>query len=258
MTSALAHMNDFVTAMHETSGLLDEIPDGVSVAEAEFQALEYIQRFVPLEGKAPLAGNTIGTDRMFLAKYMPRVDRWLHYRNVDVSSIKELSRRWYPRAYIHAPAKDGGHRALADIRESIRELAYYRRGGLRSASRDRRATAHGPPRPPPFRRSLPECERIVVVARSRGRHGGYSSVGRAPGCGPGGRGFKSRYSPQPVEVHDRDGCRRIRGARRRRARPASRRHGRRTRQRRVRRRGPPGGRQSRPARPVRRLGADRT
>lgn len=124
--SALANMSEFVTKMHESSGLLAEIPHGVSVADAEFQALEYIQQFVPLRGKAPLAGNTIGTDRMFLAKYMPRIDRWLHYRNVDVSSIKELSRRWYPRAYIHAPAKDGGHRALADILESIRELAYYR------------------------------------------------------------------------------------------------------------------------------------
>lgn len=124
--SALENMNDFVTAMHEKSGLLSEIPLGVTVADAEFQVLEYIQRFVPVEGKAPLAGNTIGTDRMFLAKYMPRVDRWLHYRNVDVSSIKELARRWYPRAYIHAPSKDGGHRALADILESVRELAYYR------------------------------------------------------------------------------------------------------------------------------------
>ncbi|MFJ6679289.1 oligoribonuclease [Microbacterium sp. NPDC091382] len=123
--SALAHMNDFVTKMHESSGLLEEIPHGVSLADAEFQVLEYIQRFVP-EGKAPLAGNTIGTDRMFLARYMPRVDRWLHYRNVDVSSVKELARRWYPRAYFNAPAKDGGHRALADIRESVRELAYYR------------------------------------------------------------------------------------------------------------------------------------
>ena len=123
--SALEHMNDFVTKMHEASGLLAEIPNGVSLADAEYQVLEYIQRFVP-EGKAPLAGNTIGTDRMFLARYMPRVDRWLHYRNVDVSSVKELSRRWYPRAYFNAPAKDGGHRALADIRESIRELAYYR------------------------------------------------------------------------------------------------------------------------------------
>jgi len=124
--SALAHMSEFVTKMHVSSGLMTEIPHGVSVADAEFQALEYIQQFVPLEGKAPLAGNTIGTDRMFLAKYMPRIDRWLHYRNVDVSSIKELARRWYPRAYIHAPAKDGGHRALADILESIRELQYYR------------------------------------------------------------------------------------------------------------------------------------
>ncbi|REC97146.1 oligoribonuclease [Microbacterium sp. AG157] len=124
--SALANMGEFVTDMHRSSGLLDEIPNGVSLADAEFQTLEYIQRFAPVEGKAPLAGNTIGTDRMFLAKYMPRVDRWLHYRNVDVSSIKELSRRWYPRAYFQAPAKNGGHRALADIRESIRELAYYR------------------------------------------------------------------------------------------------------------------------------------
>ncbi|MDT0117912.1 oligoribonuclease [Microbacterium sp. PRF11] len=124
--SALANMGEFVTDMHRSSGLLDEIPFGVSLADAEFQALEYIQRFAPVEGKAPLAGNTIGTDRMFLAKYMPRVDRWLHYRNIDVSSIKELSRRWYPRAYFQAPAKNGGHRALADIRESIRELAYYR------------------------------------------------------------------------------------------------------------------------------------
>ena len=124
--SALANMGEFVTDMHRSSGLLDEIPNGVSLADAEFQTLEYIQRFAPVEGKAPLAGNTIGTDRMFLAKYMPRVDRWLHYRNVDVSSIKELSRRWYPRAYFQAPTKNGGHRALADIRESIRELAYYR------------------------------------------------------------------------------------------------------------------------------------
>ncbi|PVE76037.1 oligoribonuclease [Microbacterium testaceum] len=124
--SALANMGEFVTDMHRSSGLLDEIPNGVSLADAEFQTLEYIQRFAPVEGKAPLAGNTIGTDRMFLAKYMPRVDRWLHYRNVDVSSVKELSRRWYPRAYFQAPAKNGGHRALADIRESIRELAYYR------------------------------------------------------------------------------------------------------------------------------------
>lgn len=124
--AALEHMNEFVTNMHETSGLIQEIPGGVTVEEAEAQTLAYIKRFVPLERKAPLAGNTIGTDRMFLAKYMAQVDQWLHYRNVDVSSIKELSRRWYPRVFFQAPAKDGGHRALADILESIRELRYYR------------------------------------------------------------------------------------------------------------------------------------
>jgi oligoribonuclease len=123
---ALANMNDFVTKMHETSGLIEEIPDGVSLAEAEDKTLEYIKQFVPLERKAPLAGNTIGTDRMFLAKYMQRVDQYLHYRNVDVSSVKELSRRWYPRVFFQAPEKNGGHRALADILESIRELQYYR------------------------------------------------------------------------------------------------------------------------------------
>jgi oligoribonuclease len=124
--AALAHMNEFVTQMHTTSGLIEEIPGGVTLADAQEQTLAYLRRFAPLQHKAPLAGNTIGTDRMFLAKYMPAVDQWLHYRSVDVSSIKELSRRWYPRVYMHAPAKDGGHRALADIRESIRELAYYR------------------------------------------------------------------------------------------------------------------------------------
>ncbi|MGM7677627.1 oligoribonuclease [Microbacterium sp. A94] len=124
--SALANMNDFVTQMHTSSGLIEEIPQGISLADAEAQTLAYIKRFVPLERKAPLAGNTIGTDRMFLAKYMPQIDQWLHYRNVDVSSIKELSRRWYPRVFFQAPAKNGGHRALADILESIRELRYYR------------------------------------------------------------------------------------------------------------------------------------
>ncbi len=124
--AAIENMNDFVTNMHRTSGLIDEIPAGVSLAEAQEQTLAYIKRFAPVERKAPLAGNTIGTDRMFLAKYMPEVDQWLHYRNVDVSSIKELSRRWYPRVFFQAPSKDGGHRALADILESIRELRYYR------------------------------------------------------------------------------------------------------------------------------------
>jgi oligoribonuclease len=125
--SALDNMSEFVLDMHRESGLLDEIPNGMSLADAEFAVNEYIIRRVPLAKAAPLAGNTIGTDRMFLAKYMPRVDSHLHYRNIDVSSIKELSRHWFPRVYFNAPAKDGGHRALADILESIRELDYYRR-----------------------------------------------------------------------------------------------------------------------------------
>ncbi len=128
--SALDNMGEFVTDMHRSSGLIDEIPDGVSLAEAEFEVLEYILKYVPTEQHAPLAGNTIGTDRAFLAKYMPRVDGHLHYRSVDVSSIKELARRWFPRVYFNAPQKHGGHRALADILESIRELEYYRRAGF--------------------------------------------------------------------------------------------------------------------------------
>lgn len=125
--AALAHMGDFVRAMHERSGLDQLIPHGMPLAEAEAQVLAYIRRFVPLERSAPLGGNTIGTDRMFLARYMPTVDQHLHYRSIDVSSIKELSRRWYPRAYFQAPEKAGGHRALADILESVRELQYYRK-----------------------------------------------------------------------------------------------------------------------------------
>lgn len=124
--AALANMGDFVTEMHKTSGLIEEIPNGISLEDAQAQTLAYIKRFVPQERKAPLAGNTIGTDRMFLAKYMPQIDQWLHYRNVDVSSVKELSRRWYPRVFFQTPEKNGGHRALADILESIREMQYYR------------------------------------------------------------------------------------------------------------------------------------
>jgi oligoribonuclease len=125
--SALDNMSEFVTAMHTESGLINELAGGVTVAEAEYEVLEYILKYVPENQSAPLAGNTIGTDRAFLAKYMTRVDAHLHYRSIDVSSIKELARRWFPRAYYQAPAKNGGHRALADILESIRELEYYRR-----------------------------------------------------------------------------------------------------------------------------------
>jgi oligoribonuclease len=124
--AALANMGEFVTTMHTTSGLIEEIPEGISLADAEFRVLQYVVDRIPDAQKAPLAGNSIGTDRAFLAKFMPRLDAHLHYRNVDVSSVKELARRWYPRAYFNAPSKDGGHRALADILESIRELAYYR------------------------------------------------------------------------------------------------------------------------------------
>ena len=125
--SALDNMGDFVRNMHTESGLITEIPNGVSLADAEYAVLEYILKYVPGVQTTPLAGNTIGTDRAFLAKYMPRVDGHLHYRSVDVSSIKELARHWFPRVYFNAPAKNGGHRALADILESIRELDYYRK-----------------------------------------------------------------------------------------------------------------------------------
>jgi len=128
--SALDTMNDFVRNMHTESGLITEIPNGVSLADAEYAVHEYILKFVPTPQSAPLAGNTIGTDRAFLNKFMPRVDSHLHYRSVDVSSIKELSRRWFPRVYFNSPAKNGGHRALADILESIRELQYYRKAAF--------------------------------------------------------------------------------------------------------------------------------
>jgi oligoribonuclease len=123
----LANMNDFVREMHTTSGLINEFDNGLSLEEAEQLVLDYVKRFVPDVRTAPLAGNTIGTDRMFLNRYMPNLDSHLHYRNIDVSSIKELSRRWYPRVYFNMPKKDGGHRALADIKESIKELRYYRK-----------------------------------------------------------------------------------------------------------------------------------
>ncbi len=124
--AALDQMNDVVTAMHTASGLLTELDSGVTLEEAQDQVLAYVREQVPEPGRAPLAGNTVGTDRAFLARDMQALEAHLHYRIVDVSSIKELSRRWFPRAYYAAPAKSGNHRALADIRESIEELRYYR------------------------------------------------------------------------------------------------------------------------------------
>jgi oligoribonuclease len=123
---ALEQMDDFVRAMHTTSGLLDELAGGTTMQDAQEQVLAYVRQWVPEPRKAPLGGNTVGTDRNFLARDMAELEAHLHYRIIDVSSIKELSRRWYPRAYFGSPKKSGGHRALADIRESIAELRYYR------------------------------------------------------------------------------------------------------------------------------------
>jgi oligoribonuclease len=123
---ALQRMPDVVREMHTASGLLDELAAGTTVEDAQAQVLAYVREHVPDVRKAPLAGNSVGTDRGFLARDMPELDAFLHYRIVDVSSVKELARRWYPRVYFQAPKKAGGHRALADIRESIAELRYYR------------------------------------------------------------------------------------------------------------------------------------
>lgn len=145
---ALEQMIDFVRTMHETSGLLAELDGGVTMAEAEAQVLAYIREHCPDGSRPPLAGNTIGTDRAFLARDMPGLEGFLHYRNIDVSSIKELSKRWFPRAYFQAPEKRGNHRALADIQESIEELRYYREAvfveppGPDSATAKKIATKH--------------------------------------------------------------------------------------------------------------------
>jgi len=123
---ALVSMPEVVREMHTASGLLDELPSGVTLAEAQDIVLGYVRGHVGEPKKVPLCGNSIATDRWFIARDMPELDAYLHYRMVDVSSIKELARRWYPRAYFASPLKHGGHRALADIRESVQELRYYR------------------------------------------------------------------------------------------------------------------------------------
>jgi oligoribonuclease len=128
--AALQNMGDFVRQMHTDSGLIEEIPQGITISQAEQQVLDYIKQWVTEERTAPLAGNSIGTDRMFLNRQMPLLDKYLHYRNIDVSSLKELTRRWYPRVYFQLPKKTGNHRALADILESIQELRYYRKAIL--------------------------------------------------------------------------------------------------------------------------------
>ncbi len=123
---ALAQMGAFVRGMHEKSGLLPLLETGITLAEAEERVLAYVREHAPEPRRVPLAGNTVGTDRTFLARDMPTLESHLHYRSVDVSSIKELARRWFPRAYYNTPDKTGNHRALADIAESIEELRYYR------------------------------------------------------------------------------------------------------------------------------------
>ncbi len=123
---ALAQMGEVVRTMHTTSGLLDVLAEGTTLLDAQARVLDYIKQFVPEPKKAPLAGNSVGTDKAFLERDMPALVDHLHYRIIDVSSLKELARRWYPRAYFNSPAKNGGHRALADIAESIDELRYYR------------------------------------------------------------------------------------------------------------------------------------
>lgn len=155
---ALAAMGDFVRDMHTKSGLIDEFEAGVTLAEAEKLVLDHVRRYVNGPRQVPMAGNTIGTDRAFLARDMPALEGFLHYRNVDVSSVKELARRWFPRAFFNAPAKAGGHRALADIRESIEELRYYREAVFVPA----------PGRP------LAELQEIAA------RHGGALSVTTLP------------------------------------------------------------------------------
>lgn len=124
--AVLDRMGDFVRNMHETSGLMAEITNGVTPEEAEHQALEYVNRFVPAGRRPLVGGNTIGMDRRFISKYLPLLDERMHYRSIDVSTIKELARRWYPETFHRAPEKHGGHRALADIAESIRELAFFK------------------------------------------------------------------------------------------------------------------------------------
>jgi oligoribonuclease len=124
--AAVAQMRDVVREMHTSSGLLTQLETGVTIEAAQEAVLGYVRQWVSEPRKAPLAGNSVATDRGFLARDMPELEQYLHYRIIDVSSVKELARRWYPRVYFASPEKHGGHRALADIRESIEELKYYR------------------------------------------------------------------------------------------------------------------------------------
>jgi oligoribonuclease len=122
----LDSMAEVVKNMHTKSGLINEIPNGTTLAAADDVIITYLKKYAPTEGKSPLAGNSVYVDRSFIARDLPKLNAYLHYRTIDVSTIKELARRWHPKTYFAAPAKDGNHRALGDIRDSIAELDYYR------------------------------------------------------------------------------------------------------------------------------------
>ena len=164
---ALAGMGDFVRAMHTESKLLDELPHGMTMEAAQAEVMAYIRTWVKEPNKAQLGGNSVGTDRTFLARDMPQVIEYLHYRVIDVSTIKELARRWYPRAYFQAPAKTGNHRALGDIRDSIDELRYYRQ------------TVFVPAPGPDSAAAREAAERVTAAAAGAGAaaspHGGEKS-----------------------------------------------------------------------------------
>src|ERR1700745_4320803 len=150
---ALESMADVVREMHTASGLLAELPGGIAVAEAAELVLGYVRRHITEPRKVPLCGNSIATDRWFIARDMPELDAYLHYRMVDVSSIKELARRWYPRVYFASPVKHGGHPARADTQESVQELRSYRQAlfvpepGPDSATARQIAARYAGPRP---------------------------------------------------------------------------------------------------------------
>ena len=140
----LANMNEFVTQMHTASGLITEIPSGVTLADAEDQIIKYLESAGTVARKSPLAGNSVSVDRSFIARDMPKLNEFLHYRTVDVSSVKELARRWQPKIYFQAPAKTGNHRALGDIQDSIAELQYYRENFFIPAQNQDSATTDEP------------------------------------------------------------------------------------------------------------------
>jgi oligoribonuclease len=165
---AVDQMVDVVRDMHTASGLLEELAAGVTLAEAQEQVLGYVRGHIAEPRRVPLCGNSIATDRTFIARDMPELDTFLHYRMVDVSSIKELARRWYPRAYFASPPKHGGHRALADIRESIQELRYYREAIFV---------------PPPGPDSATARQIAARYAVQAGRRGGPEAAGTPHGAG---------------------------------------------------------------------------